>query len=1009
VRIHRLQLTAFGPFPGTEVVDVDDLSSGGLFLLHGPTGAGKTSVLDAVCFALYGRVPGTRGGSARLRSDHADPTVAAEVACEFTVADRRFEVTRSPAWERPKKRGTGTTTEQTRVTVREREGDGWRVLTTRADEAGHLLDALLGLGLDQFTKLVLLPQGEFAAFLRADAEVRRQMLERLFGADRFTAVQQWMRQHQLDLRREVDTALAGTERLLAQAHQVAAPLDGPEPLPTVDGAGELTGATDPLAPLRGLQRLARQACEEATARRLSSQAALKRASQARERGETLAARRHEHAVAAGRRDALTATAAEQAHRVRRLDLAGLAAGLLPVATTLDAASRHSERARRQLAEALDGARATSPLAASQTRDALVDLAAGEAATAQARTLLAVLAEAERDAARLAELDAELARRTETVARATRDAVLARDRVTALQDLLDDLRGRREAAAVVAVQEPDAAAALAAAQAVLDAAGQRDRLTVARADAEQARDTARRRRDDARESWLDLRERRLAGIAAELAAGLRPGSACPVCGSSEHPAPAEAGDTGPVVDQAGERAAQRRVEAAERDLEATQATLAETSLRLVAAREVAGEVGLDAARARRAAAADRLAGARTAQAELATAERALTEATGQLDDWAARREGAEATLQKESTELASTRNLAADLRARVPEAAVDGQGPGERRRQVERWVAALEETSGARREVEAADAVRADALAEADLAAARAGFPTLTEALTAVADAVTLDALRAAVRRYDDELAAVTDRLADPALVEAAGQPAPSLPALVAAEEHARSDDDAAAARVAVCEGAATALDDLAGRLQRHLRRTSPVLQRYRTAEQLSRCLDGTGGDNSRRMSLSAYVLAARLEQVAQAASERLSAMSGGRYTLVHSDDLERGRVRSGLSLRVVDEWTGAQRETASLSGGEAFYTSLALALGLADVVTAEAGGTAVETLFVDEGFGSLDEETLDEVMDVLDGLRSGGRAVGLVSHVPELRHRIPSRLEVVKTRAGSRLRAASGT
>jgi exonuclease SbcC len=1004
-----LQLTAFGPFPGTEVVDVDDLASGGLFLLHGPTGAGKTSVLDAVCFALYGRVPGTRGGSARLRSDHAAPAVAPEVVCEFTVADRRFEVTRSPAWERPKKRGTGTTTEQTRVTVRERDGDGWRVLTTRADEAGHLLDALLGLGLDQFTKLVLLPQGEFAAFLRADAEVRRQMLERLFGADRFTAVQQWVRQHQLELRHEVDTAVAGTERLLAQAHQVAAPLGGPQPPPAADGAGEPTGSTDPLTQLRDLQRLARQACEEATARRLSSQAALKRALQARERGEALAARRHEYAVAAGRRDALSASAAEQAQRVRRLDLAGRAAGLLPVATTLDAATRRGEQARRQLAAAQDVARATSPLGATATQDALADPTAGQTAAAQARTLLAVLAEAERDAARLADLDAELARGTETVARATRDAILARDRVAALQELLDDVRGRREAATVVAAQEPDAATALAGAQAVLDAAGQRDRLAAARTDAEQGRDAARRGRDDIRESWLDLRERRLAGIAAELAAGLRPGSACPVCGSPDHPAPVEADDAGPTVDQASERAAQRRVEAAERELEAAEATLAETSLRLVAAREVAGEVDLDAARLRRAAAADRLAGAWSATAELASAERAVTEATGQLGDWAARREAAEAALQAESTALASTRNLAADLRARVPEAAVDGEGPGERRRRVEQWVAALEVASGARRELEAADAVRADALAEADLAAARAGFPTLAEALAAVADAVTLDALRAAVRRYDDELAAVTDRLADPALVEAAGQPAPSLPALVAAEEHARSDDDAAATRVAVCETAATALDDLAGRLQRHLRRTSPVLQRYRTAEQLSRCLDGTGGDNSRRMSLSAYVLAARLEQVAHAASERLAAMSGGRYTLVHSDDLERGRVRSGLSLRVVDEWTGAHRETASLSGGEAFYTSLALALGLADVVTAEAGGTAVETLFVDEGFGSLDEETLDEVMDVLDGLRSGGRAVGLVSHVPDLRDRIPSRLEVVKTRAGSRLRAASGT
>ncbi|HET9654345.1 MAG TPA: SbcC/MukB-like Walker B domain-containing protein, partial [Kineosporiaceae bacterium] len=267
-------------------------------------------------------------------------------------------------------------------------------------------------------------------------------------------------------------------------------------------------------------------------------------------------------------------------------------------------------------------------------------------------------------------------------------------------------------------------------------------------------------------------------------------------------------------------------------------------------------------------------------------------------------------------------------------------------------------------------------------------------------------LRARVRDHDEELAALEHRLADPELVAAAAAPAPSLTALQAAEEDARSEDEAAARRLAVGETAVTALDGLLARLRTHLTASAPVVERYRTAEQLSRCLDGTGGDNTRRMSLSAYVLAARLEQVAAAASERLAAMSGGRYSLVHSDGLERGRVRSGLSLRVVDEWTGAQRETSSLSGGESFYTSLALALGLADVVTAESGGAAVETLFVDEGFGSLDEDTLDEVMDVLDTLRSGGRAVGLVSHVADLRQRIPSRLEVVKTRAGSRLRAA---
>jgi exonuclease SbcC len=280
-------------------------------------------------------------------------------------------------------------------------------------------------------------------------------------------------------------------------------------------------------------------------------------------------------------------------------------------------------------------------------------------------------------------------------------------------------------------------------------------------------------------------------------------------------------------------------------------------------------------------------------------------------------------------------------------------------------------------------------------------------VAAALDAPALDELAAAVKEYDDEAAAVADRVDAPDLLAAAMAPAPDLVALSTAEELARADDEAAAARLALCASAAEALAGIDERLRAHLAGTAPLLERSRTLSDLSRCLDGTGGENARRMSLSAYVLAARLEQVAEAASLRLAAMSGGRYTLVHSDEADRGRGRAGLALRVVDGWTGRHRDTATLSGGESFYTSLALALGLADVVTAEAGGACVETLFVDEGFGSLDDETLEEVMDVLDGLRAGGRAVGLVSHVPELRVRIPSRLEVVKTRTGSRLRQES--
>lgn len=243
------------------------------------------------------------------------------------------------------------------------------------------------------------------------------------------------------------------------------------------------------------------------------------------------------------------------------------------------------------------------------------------------------------------------------------------------------------------------------------------------------------------------------------------------------------------------------------------------------------------------------------------------------------------------------------------------------------------------------------------------------------------------------------------------QPEPDLDALADelrdAYDKAREAHQAAQERHTLATRAAQALGGLAADLERQALETRPLRESFATLDAVSRCVEGTGADNQLRMRLSSYVLAARLEQVAQAASARLAAMSGGRYELVHTDGPSRGGARSGLGLAVVDGWTGVQRDPATLSGGETFCTSLALALGLADVVQAEAGGAVIETLLVDEGFGSLDQDTLDEVMDVLDGLRSGGRSVGLVSHVADLRDRIPAQVEVVKTRVGSQIRVGA--
>ena len=205
------------------------------------------------------------------------------------------------------------------------------------------------------------------------------------------------------------------------------------------------------------------------------------------------------------------------------------------------------------------------------------------------------------------------------------------------------------------------------------------------------------------------------------------------------------------------------------------------------------------------------------------------------------------------------------------------------------------------------------------------------------------------------------------------------------------------------------LEELGGELAKELSAWEPVRREHSLVRDLAALVEGKSVDNQLRMRLSAYVLSERLRQVVAAANERLGAMTDERFTLAQADEKGAGEQRGGLSLRVRDEWSGKQRDPATLSGGETFLVSLALALGLADTVSHEAGGIQLETLFIDEGFGALDATTLDAVMDTLDSLRDGGRVVGLVSHVIELRDRVPAQLEVHKARRGSTLCASLAT
>jgi exonuclease SbcC len=323
-----------------------------------------------------------------------------------------------------------------------------------------------------------------------------------------------------------------------------------------------------------------------------------------------------------------------------------------------------------------------------------------------------------------------------------------------------------------------------------------------------------------------------------------------------------------------------------------------------------------------------------------------------------------------------------------------------------------------RAADAARAVRtahdtAQRVKEADArladAAYRAGFDTPDAAAAALLPDGEARRLREHAEQWQGEDAAVTADLTALDLADAAALPPADPDRAARTAEAANRRLQHAAARHSAAVDRCAELDRLGARAAARTTELAPARADHARLRRLADLAAGTSGENQLRMELETYVLAARLEQVAAAASLRLLRMSSGRYTLVHTDAKASRGSRSGLGLLVLDSWTGTARDTATLSGGETFFASLALALGLADVVTDEAGGMRLDTLFIDEGFGSLDEQTLDEVLDVLDALRERDRAVGIVSHVADLRQRIPVQLQLLKGQRGSTLRHRTAT
>jgi exonuclease SbcC len=982
VRPLRLEVTAFGPYASTEVVDFGALARAGLFLIHGRTGAGKSSLLDALCFALYGAVPGNRSALTRLRSDHAAPTVAPRAALDFEVSGRTWRVERAPVWDKP---GRTTPTAPTAL-LSEWTGGAWRPVAQKKTDVDAMVRDVLGLELAQFQQVILLPQGHFQQVLRARDDERERLLRTLFGSARF-------HRYTDDLfgeARQLEDHVQATERAVEQAAtRMVDAWTGVDlgPVPALD---ELAPLLDAAVDAAAAERDRSESAWAAATGRL--RAVADRAGRWARRDEA----RAELARAEAQEGEIQRLRARMALATRAEPVRGPAAAADQLDAELTARRRVLARVERTWRRTAAGCRLPVP---GWERVVERGPADREAMAALHERLLGLAARLDG----LAEAAAEIEAATASAGIARGRAAAAEGAVGAAVEAESTARRQIGELGLALTHARAAATTLDALRAEADRAGAAaraaDRLPAL---AEQARrcDGAARhaaeRAIDAAQELLSLVELRVAGLSAELAGRLVDGEPCPVCGSCTHPSPHQA--SGPIVEAAAVAAAQRRVEETKETADRCSAEAAAAHRARDACRAQAGdppvthELALEAR-------------ARAAAAEAAaTSLPALEAERVRLEEWAATASGAATTARSEAVRFdAQARHdtqRAEVRRAEIAAVLGPGVGPGALRPIVEQALTELRAWLDAADEERRAAAALAAARTRVERTAVELGFDGADDALQALAPVEEQESGRRACHEHEWAVAHWRAVLAEAELADV-GDERPDVEAASRVEEQARAERDhqrSRSERLAAAREVVAAHDVQRRRLQEELQPRRVQAQRVRRLAELCR------GNGPTRASLERWVLAAFLDEICREASHRLTAMTDGRFQLRCDATRRRGNAPAGLGITISDSYTGDERDAASLSGGETFLASLALALGLADVVQHHAGGVRLDALFVDEGFGALDSDALDLALGQLDALRAGGRLVGVISHVPVLRERIGVGIEVLKTARGSTVR-----
>ena len=1013
-----LEMEAFGPYSQPTTVDFGRMGSG-LFLITGNTGSGKTMIFDAMTYALFGRTSGSRRSPDSLRSDLT--AVKPWVRLTFDHLGTRYVVRREPPYWRETRTGTRTRTSATAELY-----INGTLATTSVKEVDSRVRDILGMDADQWNQIVMLAQGEFMKLLDTDSKNRTEILRNLFGTDHFRNLQE-------TLARMCSEKEATFKHRRAEADEKVAEIvtdltDDLPSLPREEQARiiEATIAADMAA------------VDTLKSRRDEAERVYRAAVERRAEATGIAARFDEMDSVAARAEALRQREGEISELRSRRDMIGRSqpvveaeSELRTVRTALRKAEDDGEAATRELErlrKARDNIENDAKRAASMTAEA----SALSAANTRIEESLPRYARSRELSERLSKARAEL----ETVSKAKEES---ESRLNALrvelQDVAERLKGSSDAQSDIAVER----------MTVERMAEDLERIRSARnagiscIDAENSvrtlessfavHDNQARTAAEQVSQAESLFFRSQAGM---LASSLTEGTPCPVCGSVHHPSPATVPEGVPTEDDLIRLRKRRDREDSAREKVATELAQrrAEYEAGLARLREASGTSGtateaMDALDAMMRDSETRLTESRMrlkemeilvrSAEELSSRHAHLERSVADCEDGIVRMESGRASLERD----------VAALGAQLEEVSAGLELPSEEeaRRTLERNRVAI-------REAEALSIIVAQRTAQSDnqMAVQRDRLekserdvedlmPKVDEAgarLSALLDAMgmdldgfhelmstDLDALNEEVSRFENEESYCRSRSAELA-VELEGRARPDM------ESAEREVSEATEAKEAVAEELAHAGEvlrsnsDTWGFLKA---RWDELEAKGRELDALQRMSDVANGrlSGARKVQFEQYIQAVYFDRVLECANRRLSDMSGGRFELRRRVETGDNRSQTALDIDVLDNFTGKVRTVKSLSGGESFKAALSLALGLSDSIQMMAGGSRVDALFIDEGFGSLDSDSLEQALDVLDSLTAGDVMVGVISHVDLLRERIDRRMTVTREKEGSRV------